>query len=1204
MPLPSPPPTAPGAANGGGGGRVAAKDEQEYVKQSVDPAFFTAYKGVKRLADDIERVVCSCFAKPGAAAAPAPPRASPSSLLEYSERELFDAVKTLVSEENRLTTAKVALGHAVVACLHLLHFADFKSPLPQPQQNPDAVNAPPVRFTASATPGDVLALCGAAAAAAPSPPSSSSSSPPRGNVSAASAAAAGLVAKARRYLTLDEREEVRGTLWELVEGIFHPAYVVPALVSVISPHQEPFAATPTPKEGAAASRSYAGRFWYHGHVAQCLDRALLRPGGARALIDSLLHGVSEEEAGAYARVTAAILAVPKFVHSAEEFYARLGPQLVSLWRTVLRPPAVRHAAPHAPAATAQVLFEAGRRRRRLFQRYVLNEVALPLALLACGDAAGLARAAPGPLGLGRRALREGVEGKVFRHTPGSSVSASASSGLLLCDAEEVVRCVETLHALVHERARRGGSAAGAGGSLFDLLGGLLPALLALHATLYTSSMEVRHALFEVVAEVLLSDEARATPALLSYVRSHVVPPSLLPADATTYAAAAVSLGTADAAALFHFCPARGGVASGGGVELRFGAEPSDGYSLRGGGGGGSSRRDAAAEAAEAAAAAAGKSYLELDRTAEDGGEEAGREGLGERNPAMVIMDRRVASLLEVLIYMSKKRNSPVPADILADLLMHDASPDTAAPTSPPLQLVSVKLSLSLCEKLGASCLKSGAQAAVLIAFLVDKGGGHHRRAKEEKRKEGAARALVIDSLKEEEEAEAEAQEEEEALQCLTLGLTLLELALTDKIVLSLDEARLSALRATVDRAVCSEPEIAQMLATCKIGLARLHKGMHDGGEAAKGKEGEKEGEEDDDDGVAADAAHIEELYHSALADLATTEPATVGHALIVLTRLVADDVPYATQDLAGAADAEVARREREEQEARAASLATRKAARRRFVVESLEAIFEALVSYLCDDESFVFMQAGKGLSSLCDRYPAETMPLLLERYRPAGAAGAAKKAQDSVRKARMRPGADPAGKLPTPARKKAGGGVGGRPQARDFRLRDAVQEADRIVKLADVLCYAVWRGGLGRMRGAVCDALLERCHHRQEEVVRASAMQALAMLCLNTPNEVLPAVDSVAHLTFDVLALDKSPLCRRAAASVMYHLFTGLGADAVVQLEVHLPKMLEVARDRLRDPDPVLGEYFRLLLEEGNSLRLEMHGAPQQSLFSKANNAF
>eukprot|EP00754_Rhynchopus_humris_P011982 Rhum_TRINITY_DN14261_c4_g1::Rhum_TRINITY_DN14261_c4_g1_i1::g.77591::m.77591 len=146
--MPPPPPTA-GAAKDG---RVAAKDEQEYVKQPVDPTFFTAYKGVKRLADDVERIVCSCFAKPGATAAAAagPPRASPSSLLEYSERELFDAVKTLVSEENRLTTAKVALGHAVVACLHLLHFADFKSPLPQ--HDSSSSSSDPVDTFASAPP--------------------------------------------------------------------------------------------------------------------------------------------------------------------------------------------------------------------------------------------------------------------------------------------------------------------------------------------------------------------------------------------------------------------------------------------------------------------------------------------------------------------------------------------------------------------------------------------------------------------------------------------------------------------------------------------------------------------------------------------------------------------------------------------------------------------------------------------------------------------------------------------------------------------------------------------------------------------------------------------------------------------------------------------------------------------------------------------
>eukprot|EP01064_Diplonema_japonicum_P020960 TRINITY_DN30515_c0_g1_i1.p1 TRINITY_DN30515_c0_g1~~TRINITY_DN30515_c0_g1_i1.p1 ORF type:complete len:861 (+),score=163.21 TRINITY_DN30515_c0_g1_i1:55-2637(+) len=456
----------------------------------------------------------------------------------------------------------------------------------------------------------------------------------------------------------------------------------------------------------------------------------------------------------------------------------------------------------------------------------------------------------------------------------------------------------------------------------------------------------------------------------------------------------------------------------------------------------------------------------------------------------------VSAIVHLLCSLSEK--SHLPGDLLMDLLSeHKSNPtDTNILT----------LACRLIEKLGVKCLKNGDQAITLVLFLLQLRSGDDND---------------------------EMREEEDPLEGMTIGLSLLELALTDKLIVSVDRRKIIELKEVVGKLNSPEPEIGQMIAGCKLGLNRL--------DARLNKEENTE------------TVHksSEELLTSIFGDLTSTETAFKGHALIALKHFVLEQTHRET------------------------------------TLSNFSSIFDAFTAYVNDTESFLFLPAINGLVAMSDAFSEMTLPFLLEHYRPY--VSEEERKAESIRKARMR-------------KVRNNGKYESRPklQLRDHRLLDKAAEEDRVVKLCDVLVYCVWRAGEG-LRPGVAEALLQRCHARETELVRASAMQGLASLATHSIWSLSEHLDTVCQLTFDVIALDKSKLCRRGAASLLYHLLCGLGHHAITMIEVHLPKILDLARGHLRDPDAVFGEYFRLLLEEANSIRLNIHNAPERSLFSKSN---
>eukprot|EP01063_Lacrimia_lanifica_P022089 TRINITY_DN29797_c0_g1_i1.p1 TRINITY_DN29797_c0_g1~~TRINITY_DN29797_c0_g1_i1.p1 ORF type:complete len:1051 (+),score=412.62 TRINITY_DN29797_c0_g1_i1:95-3247(+) len=1041
--------------------------------KDVDTSEFDTAKKVRGMAGKLEAVLDAALKSKSTA----------------QERTIWETVEAMMEPALRL----VACGYlevVLMGVLHILHSRDA-------EQQPVGVVSLPAHGQIR-TPADILFAerAAPAPAAPPSAPrrprspramSDEAVSMSRALTEAEAAAVAESAAPpagygdavrlAHRWLSPTEKDAVRRFLAELIETC-HPSYTIPALLALKSPYQKPF----------------EGMVPYGLQVSELLDRAVLRPGGVLALSQALLTDLKAEQADGFRRVASAVVKTPRFLHSAEEHLRLVAPQLRALWMD-----AKAWQSPCLAEFVPLALTEFYRKAPRLARKHLFRPTMR--ALYCMTDAAA----------------RAGME---LPAQPADSDGAGGEDRFnIVCDGAETVGAIDCLHRMLFAVKRKVG---------FAMFGGLLPALLKLHATLYKSPLQARHAVEECITQLLKCDEAKARLALLTHV--------------------AYTTGLGEAAVAFKGLPsldlARGGVAEEGyyytpsvvgGVELRYGALPP---------------RD------------------------------------------------ELAALTHLLDVLATKHHSEVPGDLLADLLeelmardevdaqQRQGGPsDAAAPTpsttpapattsaTPLLDLPGgdaraaeelearqnvTRLALAVIEKIGAVCLKNGAQALTIITYLVTLAPVQAGRPA----------------------AEIGEEEREEQTGAATTGLTLLQLALTDKIVVAAAPEKLRRLQKALKGVVSDDSEIREILAAVTLGVDRLVAKQHTGGDAATAAAATP-GEEE----------CSETVLQGIFADLMSHNVAMIGHGLIAMKRFVSAPQHGASLD------------------------------------SNFDAIFETFVAHAADEESFLFISAGNGLIALCDARPERTLTALLARYRPAkdaaeGAARARPRPRETLRQHRRREGNRdetgegkfsfkpdepiPLGKKPKPAAKTAPRPPKPAPslkQTRDHRLADAAKEEARVVKLADVLTYCVWRTGTS-MRAAVADVYLERCHYKQTEVVRASALQALSSLALHSPWSIYAGVDRVLQTAYDVLAMDKAVLCQRAAASFIYHLFCGMRNDAVVHLEAQLPRMLDVARRRLRDEDPVVAEYFRLFLEEGNALRLEMHGAPQHSLFSKPNNAF
>ena len=965
---------------------MSAEDD----KRKEDVQFSTSVKRALGNAKKIEKIVTDCH------------NAAIGGHV-YSERALFTLIEDSLTPDMRLGAAHGSMGEIIGGLLHLLY---YNNPTSGSTANESDKMVAKLKVHRNATPACLYGL---------SPTTAENS------VKKTDDSNDFFIEKARKFLTPAERRLVSERL-ELIVELYHPQYVIPALMSVISPHQTPF---------------QGQKFFYKEAAADMMEEFVLKKDGVLVLVDTLLTDLPPTELSAYQRVVLAVTKIPRFCHSSEDFFKRISPQILKLWTS-----AEVWKKTHFCTALPMIILELWKKHKKLFNEYIMNVVGLPLICIVRETVETLRR--------DHSSL--GIKGEGVVTVELDCEKLSKSSSVLddhyqqIFSGRDVVLCVESLHRVVYEYRVK---------SVFDMFGNFLDPLLHLYSFVYASSMGCRSAVFEIISQILLSDPKKSLLILYNFLSEST------PRYYDHF---------------YYYAGVEGG------IEVRYGHQ-----------------RDA------------GDAYTEgfmssLKNVA----------NMADSDQQAVMVERRVDSLVEILSYLATKRESSLAGDLLASFLSQDLSVSSTA------SLVPLKLCLALCQKLGSSCLKTGSQAANLILYLL-------KSAKQPPTTP--------------ESDEAKEEREEENLSSITTALTLLELAMTDKLMLSIEFSKLLQIKEALLETKCSEPEIAQMVATCRIGVTRLVDNY------------EKKGtpEDVDEDVVATEGTENsqEKILHDALTSLADSDPGRIGHGLLTLTQLIRSAETDADRDS---------------------------------VLRDFPTILDAFTSYLAHDESYIFLSAGKGLTALCEMFPEQSVPAVIERYRPFKTE--IRSGTDTVRRARMKQKRSAA------------------TQMRDHRLNDVIQETDRIAKLADVLCYVVWRGGITRYAGAIVNALLERCHHSEEELIRASAMQSIATVCLHCAHEMLGSLDSVVCTAFDVMALDNSMMCRRAAMSILYHIFAGLSNDSVVILEKYIPKMFEIARDNLHGKEPVLGEYCRLLLEEGNNLRHNLHQQEEQSLFSRPNNAF
>eukprot|EP01062_Namystynia_karyoxenos_P028107 TRINITY_DN21367_c0_g2_i1.p1 TRINITY_DN21367_c0_g2~~TRINITY_DN21367_c0_g2_i1.p1 ORF type:complete len:1010 (+),score=192.58 TRINITY_DN21367_c0_g2_i1:74-3103(+) len=496
-----------------------------------------------------------------------------------------------------------------------------------------------------------------------------------------------------------------------------------------------------------------------------------------------------------------------------------------------------------------------------------------------------------------------------------------------------------------------------------------------------------------------------------------------------------------------------------------------------------------------------------------------------------------------LLTALSRRGSPVPADLMMELLTDCHDREAGA-------LPAMGLLRSICESVGASCLKTGRHAAGLVIALLRSAVPPSATRRPPSGATGRPLLELADDSPPETAEQLEQREE-----ALALALPLLECALAGEVRLGvLPEPELRRVDALLSRCVSPTPQLQQAAAACRVGIAeRL---------AAASRPAPLSG---DAHSPPPPAQERGDALRRVFALLHDPNAAVRSGALVELRRLVLSPGG---------------------------------------VGEHFDAAFDVFSAHLADADVGLYLPSIMGLAALADVDGGRTLPLLLARYSvpPAdpspGEQDALERAQRR-RRLRQTAVADE-GRI----RLDAGGTAprkGDRRQAADrARERDEDEEAT-LLKLADCLVYCVWRLGdaLPKCGAGFVEAFASRAHHAQPATVRASALWALGFTAAQLSWAAAPRVPLLVGLAHDVLSMDTDRLCRRAAASLLQQLFCSLRRDVLqaVSPEV-LASVLATARRLLHGGDPVVGECARLLLEGMNEVRCDVMLQPRRSLFS------
>ncbi|ORX75161.1 hypothetical protein BCR32DRAFT_272078 [Anaeromyces robustus] len=167
--------------------------------------------------------------------------------------------------------------------------------------------------------------------------------------------------------------------------------------------------------------------------------------------------------------------------------------------------------------------------------------------------------------------------------------------------------------------------------------------------------------------------------------------------------------------------------------------------------------------------------------------------------------------------------------------------------------------------------------------------------------------------------------------------------------------------------------------------------------------------------------------------------------------------------------------------------------------ENLDDIIKIFLNQIEDQDSFIYLNAVKGLSALTDTHPFKTIPEILKIYK-------------------------------TPSNK------------------DNQSQMDYRLRLGEALLQTIQRAGdtFGKYVDIIIPDIFIVLHDEAPEM-RSSALSLLSMVCETCPLSLTRYFTRITEYVLDLLALDKVTTSRRGAVGIIVSLLRGLGTSNTIQ---------------------------------------------------------
>jgi hypothetical protein len=202
--------------------------------------------------------------------------------------------------------------------------------------------------------------------------------------------------------------------------------------------------------------------------------------------------------------------------------------------------------------------------------------------------------------------------------------------------------------------------------------------------------------------------------------------------------------------------------------------------------------------------------------------------------------------------------------------------------------------------------------------------------------------------------------------------------------------------------------------------------------------------------------------------------------------------------------------------------------------ENLDDIIKIFLNQIEDQDSFIYLNAVKGLSALTDTHPFKVIPEILKIYKCS---------------------------------------TKGNQNQMDYRLR-----------LGEALLQTIQRAGdtFGKYVDIIVPDIFIVLHDEAPEM-RSSALSLLSMVCETCPLSLTRYFNRITEYVLDLLALDKVTTSRRGAVGIIISLLRGLGTSNTIQtIPAKSLKRIETTLSYLEtvDPDELIRYNSRIGLDD------------------------